>query len=90
MFLGNPQTIVYEDLKEWLSKYQDPKQADAMSRVQSELDETKVILHDTMESLLKRGENLDDLVTKSDHLSLQSKHFYKQAKKTNSWCCIVM
>ncbi|XP_039256453.1 synaptobrevin homolog YKT6-like [Styela clava] len=81
--------IQYEELPNWLAKYQDPKQADAMLRVQNELDETKIILHDTMESLLQRGEKLDDLVTKSDNLSMQSKMFYKQAKKTNSWCCAI-
>lgn len=81
--------IQYEELPDWLSKYQDPKKADAMMRVQNELDETKIILHDTMESLLQRGEKLDDLVSKSDNLSMQSKMFYKQAKKTNSWCCAI-
>jgi len=72
-----------------LEKYQNPKDADAMTRVQAELDETKVILHNTMESLMQRGEKLDDLVSKSDELSDQSKYFYKQAKKVNSWCCTI-
>jgi len=58
-------------------------------KVQQELDETKVILHKTMDSLLQRGEKLDDLVTKSDMLSAQSKMFYKTSKKTNS-CCYLM
>lgn len=56
-------------------------------RVQKELDETKIVLHKTMESLLARGEKLDDLVAKSDELSSASKTFYKTAKKTNS-CCV--
>lgn len=30
-----------------------------------------------MESLLERGEKLDDLVSKSEHLGNQSKAFYK-------------
>lgn len=30
-----------------------------------------------MESLLERGEKLDDLVAKSEHLGNQSKAFYK-------------
>uniref|UniRef100_A0A8B9CK60 YKT6 v-SNARE homolog n=1 Tax=Anser brachyrhynchus TaxID=132585 RepID=A0A8B9CK60_9AVES len=48
-----------------------------MTRVQAELDETKIILHNTMESLLERGEKLDDLVSKSEVLGAQSKAFYK-------------
>lgn len=31
----------------------------------------------TMDSLLERGEKLDDLVAKSEHLGSQSKAFYK-------------
>uniref|UniRef100_A0A667FVL4 YKT6 v-SNARE homolog n=1 Tax=Lynx canadensis TaxID=61383 RepID=A0A667FVL4_LYNCA len=64
-------------------------EADPMSKVQAELDETKIILHNTMESLLERGEKLDDLVSKSEVLGTQSKAFYKTARKQNS-CCAVM
>ncbi|XP_076814415.1 synaptobrevin homolog YKT6-like [Clavelina lepadiformis] len=86
---GQQANIQYNGLEPMLLKYQDPKEADAMTRVQVELDETKIVLHGTMESLLQRGEKLDDLVAKSDALSLQSKTFYKQAKKANSWCCVI-
>ncbi|KAG8141420.1 putative Synaptobrevin YKT6-B-like protein [Naja naja] len=67
----------------------NPRDADAMTKVQAELDETKVILHNTMESLLERGEKLDDLVAKSEILGNQSKAFYKTARKQNS-CCDIM
>jgi hypothetical protein len=40
-----------------------------------------------MDSLLQRGEKLDDLVQKSDQLSAQSKMFYKQAASQNA-CCV--
>lgn len=33
-----------------------------------------------MESLMNRGEKLDDLVAKSDELSMQSKTFYTQVQ----------
>jgi len=69
-----------------LSKYQDPKQADAMTKLQADIDETKIILHSTITALLTRGEQLDDLVAKSDDLSAQSKVFYKTARKTNQCC----
>uniref|UniRef100_A0A8C7QR80 YKT6 v-SNARE homolog n=1 Tax=Oncorhynchus mykiss TaxID=8022 RepID=A0A8C7QR80_ONCMY len=74
---GNPETINYKALDIHLAKYQNPREADAMTKVQAELDETKIILHNTMESLLERGEKLDDLVQKSEHLGNQSKAFYK-------------
>ncbi|CAD6578541.1 MAG: palmitoyltransferase [Cyphobasidiales sp. Tagirdzhanova-0007] len=65
----------------YLAKYQDPKQADTIMRVQQELDETKIVLHKTIESVLERGEKLDSLVDRSNALSAQSKMFYKTAKK---------
>lgn len=77
------------ELQTYIKKYQDPSQADSIMRVQQELDETKIVLHKTIESVLERGEKLDSLVDKSEALSASSKTFYKQAKKTNS-CCIIM
>ena len=41
----------------------------------------KVIQHKTIESVLQRGEKLDNLVDRSNALSAQSKMFYKTAKK---------
>ncbi|KAJ9115463.1 hypothetical protein QFC22_005221 [Naganishia vaughanmartiniae] len=70
-------------LTQYLAKYQDPKQADTIMKVQKELDETKVVLHKTIESVLERGEKLDNLVERSNALSAQSKMFYKTAKKVS-------
>jgi synaptobrevin family protein YKT6 len=78
------------DLKQLLLRWQDPKTADSILKVQNELDETKAIVSETLEKILDRGQKLDDLVSRSDELSEQSKAFYKTAKKTNSWCCSVM
>ncbi|KAI1852440.1 hypothetical protein JX265_011073 [Neoarthrinium moseri] len=83
------QTQTMPELKEYLTKYQDPHQADSIMKIQRELDETKIVLHKTIESVLQRGEKIDDLVSKSDGLSQQSKMFYTQAKKQNS-CCVLM
>ncbi|GKT48570.1 synembryn-like protein C3E7.04c [Colletotrichum spaethianum] len=85
---GEPN-LALPELKEYLTKYQDPQQADSILKIQKELDETKIVLHKTIQSVLERGEKIDDLVAKSDGLSSQSKMFYQQAKKQNS-CCIVM
>ncbi|KAK2067740.1 hypothetical protein P8C59_001453 [Phyllachora maydis] len=86
---AKPTSLPMPQLKEYLNKYQDPAQADSIMKIQRELDETKIVLHKTIESVLQRGEKIDDLVAKSDGLSAQSKMFYQQAKKQNS-CCVVM
>ncbi|KAI9902601.1 hypothetical protein N3K66_001953 [Trichothecium roseum] len=85
---GTP-TLQFPELKDYLAKYQDPSQADSIMKIQKELDETKIVLHKTIESVLQRGEKIDDLVAKSDGLSAQSKMFYQQAKKQNS-CCVLI
>lgn len=41
---GKFQEISWPKLAEYLRKYQDPKQADQIMKVQQELDETKIIL----------------------------------------------
>jgi len=79
-------SVAFMGLDKTISRYQDPKQADAMSKLQADIDETKIILHSTITALLTRGEKLDDLVAKSEDLSAQSKVFYKTARKTNQCC----
>lgn len=85
---GSPK-IEMPQLQGYIQKYQDPKQADSLLKIQQELDETKIVLHKTIESVLERGEKLDSLVERSTQLSGSSKAFYSQAKKQNS-CCVVM
>lgn len=69
-----------------LTKFQDPAEADKLTKIQQNLDEITGIMHKNIEEVLKRGENLDTLMDKSDDLSSASKTFYKQAKKTNQCC----
>ncbi|XP_074588480.1 VAMP-like protein YKT61 [Curcuma longa] len=76
-------------LTEALIKFQDPAEVDKLFKIQRDLDETKIILHKTIENLLDRGVKLDDLVEKSSDLSAASQMFYKQAKKTNQ-CCTML
>ncbi|KAM5346217.1 hypothetical protein ACJ41O_009222 [Fusarium nematophilum] len=85
---GEP-ALAFPELRDYLSRYQDPQQADSTLKIQRELDETKIVLHKTIESVLQRGEKIDDLITKSDDLSAQSKMFFEQAKKQNS-CCLIL
>lgn len=83
---GCEQNINFTQLPSYLTKYQDPREADPLTKMQGDLDETKIILRNTIEQVLVRGEKLDDLVLQSEELSMQSKAFYKTAKKTNSCC----
>ncbi|KAJ5078381.1 synaptobrevin [Anaeramoeba ignava] len=77
------------DLESDLEKFQDPKSVDKLTKIQKELDETKIIIRDTIESALERGEKLDTLIDRSEILSNSSKQFYRTAKKQNQ-CCIIL
>jgi Synaptobrevin/Regulated-SNARE-like domain len=73
-----PPACSFPALNDYIVKYQDPTQADSIMKIQRELDETKIVLHKTIESVLERGEKIDSLVEKSQGLSAQSKMFYGQ------------
>eukprot|EP00980_Cylindrotheca_fusiformis_P029750 scaffold23803_cov132-Cylindrotheca_fusiformis.AAC.14 len=83
-----PESIPFAKGDEYIQKYQNPAEADKITKIQKDLDETTQILHKTIDSVLERGVKLDNLVERSNDLSAQSKMFYKQAKKTNS-CCVI-
>uniref|UniRef100_A0A2K5WV33 Synaptobrevin homolog YKT6 n=1 Tax=Macaca fascicularis TaxID=9541 RepID=A0A2K5WV33_MACFA len=76
--VGSPATIHSASLDGHLSRYQNPRDADPMTKVQAEPDETQIILHNTMDSLLERGEKLGGLVSKSEVLGTGA--FYKTAR----------
>ena len=83
------EAISWPPLDQMILKYQNPAEADQIVRIQKNLDETRDVLHNTIDSVLQRGEKLEDLVERSGELSTQSKMFYKQAKRANS-CCAVL
>ena len=78
-----------DSLKDYITKFQDPMEADAILRVQKELDETKIIVHKAIDSVLERGERLDNLVQVSGDLSSQAKGFYRTSRDANK-CCVVL
>ena len=84
-----PESVSWPPLEQNLQKYQDPANADQIMRIQRNLDDTREVLHNTIDNVLARGEKLEDLVDRSTELSAQSKMFYKQAKKANSCCAVV-
>lgn len=75
------------ELDEYIKKYQQPYSQ--FQKLQLEIDETKHILHKTIDIILERGEKIEDLVERSQLLTIQSKTFFKQAKR-NSSCCTFM
>eukprot|EP00300_Choanocystis_sp_HF-7_P024557 c26048_g1_i1.p1 GENE.c26048_g1_i1~~c26048_g1_i1.p1 ORF type:complete len:212 (+),score=44.85 c26048_g1_i1:87-722(+) len=83
-------SCVFPMLDDAIQRYQDPHNADALLRIMKDLDETKVILHKTIDSALTRGQKLDELIEKSNDLSSMSKSFYKQSKDLNRCSCVIL
>ena len=65
-----------------LRDYQDPTKVDKIEKLHAQLSETKEVMVQAIEKVLQRGEKLDDLVEKSNHLASTSKVFYRKAKET--------
>ena len=60
---------------------------DKLEKLKSELQEVEKIVHKNMDDLMKRDEDLNKLMEKSQDVSKMSLDFYKNAKKTNKKCC---
>jgi len=71
---------------EFLQKFQNPAEADKITKIEKELDQVKDIVIKSMDDILKRGESLDALMQKSNDLSTTSYQFYRTAKKNNQCC----
>lgn len=89
MFCKANNMYSIESIDKLLEQSQVPENIDKIHKVHKQLEETKVILHRTIGSLLKRGEQLEDLIKKSNDLSERSKRFYKESKKMNR-CCFIL
>lgn len=56
-------------------------------KLQNELDDVTKVMKKNLSDLLKREENLEALMAKSNDLSSVSVEFYKKAKASNNKCC---
>ncbi|PYH88640.1 vesicle transport protein ykt6 [Aspergillus ellipticus CBS 707.79] len=54
------EPIPFASLKTYIQAYQDPHQVDSILKIQKELDETKIVLHKTIESVGVRPESMPD------------------------------
>lgn len=76
-------------LEKVLNMYQDPKTVDKLTALRSDIEETKVVLHQTINSLIEREGKLQDLMDKTNDLSFHSKEILKKSKGLNSCCTIL-
>ena len=77
-----------QGLKELLTARQDPRTFDALIRASSAVDQAVEVMNGNMQLALGRGDQLDELVGKSEDLSRRAKLFYKESKGKR--CCSLM
>lgn len=82
------QNVDFPPLAEFLSNYQDPRQADKAFAIMKDLDETKEVMYKTIDQVLQRGESIESIMEKSEDLSSSSMKFYQTSKKTR--CCTIL
>ena len=78
--------VKFDYISTAIEEWQDPSKKDNIMKLQNELNDVQDIMRQNLNELLKREENLESLMEKSNDLSAASVNFYKQAKKTNSCC----
>merc|ERR1712226_344307 len=74
------------EIEELFVKFQNPAEADKLTKIEKDLEDVKGVVMQSMDDLLKRGESLDALMQKSKDLSSTSVQFYRTAKKNNQCC----
>lgn len=73
-----------------ITEAQTPEKNDKLVQLKADLDETRNIACMNLEKMMERGQQLDDILKRSDDLSAASKMFLKEAKKTRCRFCAVM
>jgi len=64
--------------------YEDPRKSDNILKIQNQLDETKDLMIQNIDQILKRGETIQELVDRTEDLEMSSKVFFQNADKLNS------
>jgi len=69
-----------------IKEYRHWEEKDICKKIEEELARCNVVVVEGLSQILERGESLSDLVSKSEHLNMQTKLLFKAAKKKNSCC----
>lgn len=79
-------TNIKEECKKILTEY---SKTEPIEKVVLDLNGLEEILVEDIEKLLERGENINDLIERTDKLSQTSKDFMKKSKQLNR-CCVLI
>jgi synaptobrevin family protein YKT6 len=81
--LLNGQSLV---IRRGIREYQQPRNADKITKITENLQETQMIMTKNLQMALARGETLEQMLTKAEGISDQARLFARESKKLNRCC----
>lgn len=75
-------------IEKLFSDYQVPANIDKIHQLKTELDDTKIIILKSLDDLIARGSDLDDLLERAKQLEYDSQILVDDTKKMNR-CCVI-
>lgn len=75
-----------KDYEFLIKDYYNSEEHNLLIRVEKDLQECYLTVVEGLNNVLERGNNLDELVKKSENLSMQAKLLFRTAKKRNRCC----
>ena len=78
--------LKFEFINTQIEEWQDPSKKDNLMILQNDISEINDLMRQNLKELLKRGENLEELMKTSEDIKITSYNLYKHAKKTNKCC----
>jgi Synaptobrevin len=84
------RTVVEGEIGKLIKGFYTPKNADKVHGIRADVAVTAEVMRGNVETLSLQGEQFDDLVDRSQDLSVKSKTFYHKAKKLNGVSCIIL
>lgn len=76
----------HKNIADLFIQYQNPFEADKLLKIRHEIDETKIILLDSLDKLREREADLKELLDKTDNLNAEAITFTHEARKLNRCC----
>ena len=76
-----------QELKQIIDFYQDPKNANSISKIQSDVDSIKVDMKKSINKMVDSVDNVNELKEKSDNLKFETNEYQKNADeiRTITW-----
>jgi synaptobrevin homolog YKT6 len=76
-------------LDDLFKQYQNPVEADKLQKIKYELDDTHIIMLNSLDKLREREADLKNLIQKTDDLVADSTKFWDDARDLNRCCTLI-